>query len=278
MAKIHNRREVTAGMLGVTGLATLLSSGAIASTSILADAGRTSRMITIDSRPEPITIDLAKTAVVVIDMQNDFGATGGMFDRAGIDISGIRAVVPQMRSALAAARAASLPIFYLKMAFRPDLSDAGPPTAPNLLKHAPLHVGAAVTAPDGTPSRILIRDTWNTEIIPELRPAAGDAIVYKSRFSGFYRTELDDLLKGRGIETLIVTGCTTSVCVESTVRDAMFRDYRCIVLEDCTAEPIGAAAPRSNHEASLLTMQILFAWISDSAKLSQALSAGATTG
>jgi ureidoacrylate peracid hydrolase len=229
-------------------------------------------MIKIEARPEAIVFDSMRTAVLVIDMQNDFGSKGGMFDRAGIDISGIRAVVPQVRSALAAAREASLPIIYLKMAFRSDLSDAGPPTAPNLLKHGPLHVGSAVTAPDGTPSRILVRDTWNTEIIPELQPGVDDAVVYKSRFSGFYRTELDDLLKQRGIETLIVTGCTTSVCVESTVRDAMFRDYRCIVLEDCTAEPIGATAPRTNHEASLLTMQILFAWISDSNKLEQALS------
>jgi ureidoacrylate peracid hydrolase len=80
------------------------------------------------------------------------------------------------------------------------------------------------------------------------------------------------MLRRRGIDTLIVTGCTTSVCVESTVRDAMFRDYRCVVLEDCTAEPIAATAPRSNHEASLLTMQILFAWISDSDKFASSLS------
>ena len=236
-----------------------------------ATASRSSRRVTIEARPEPITIDLKKTAVLVIDMQNDFGSTGGMFDRAGIDISGIRAVVPNVRSVLTAARKASLPIIYLKMAFKPDLSDAGPPTGPNLLKHAPMHVGKTVTAPDGMPSRILIRDTWGTEIIPELRPEAGDDAIYKSRFSGFYRTELDDVLKRRGIETLIVTGCTTSVCVDSTVRDAMFRDYCCIVLEDCTAEPIAATAPRSNHEASLLTMQVLFAWISNSGKLTSAL-------
>lgn len=80
------------------------------------------------------------------------------------------------------------------------------------------------------------------------------------------------MLKRKGIEALVVTGCTTSVCVESTVRDAMFRDYRCVVLEDCTAEPIATNAPRSNHEASLLTMQILFAWISDSEKLKRAIS------
>lgn len=233
---------------------------------------KVSRQVVIEARPETISINLGKTAVLVIDMQNDFGSEGGMFDRAGIDISGIRAVIPHVSSALAAARGASLPVIYLKMGFKPDLSDAGPPTGPNLLKHAPMHVGEAMIAPNGTPSRILIRDTWGTEVIPDLRPAPQDDTVYKSRFSGFYQTELDETLKRRGIETLIVTGCTTSVCVESTVRDAMFRDYRCIVLEDCTAEPIAAKAPRSNHEASLLTMQILFAWISDSKKLATAFS------
>ena len=129
-----------------------------------------------------------------------------------------------------------------------------------------------MVSPTGKPSRILIRDNWGTDIIPELQPAPQDLRVYKSRFSGFYQTELDKMLKQRGIDTLIVTGCTTSICVESTVRDAMFRDYRCIVLEDCTAEPIAAKASRSNHEASLLTMQILFAWISDGKKLANALS------
>jgi ureidoacrylate peracid hydrolase len=270
MVQQHSRREAGAMLIGMAGVAALSSS---AGASPEAKASRASRHVVIGARPEPITIDLSKAAVLVIDMQNDFGAKGGMFERAGVDISGIRAVVPNVRSALASARAASLPIIYLKMAFKPDLSDAGPVTGPNLLKHAPLHVGDVVTAPDGRRSRILIRDTWNTDIIPELRPEPDDAVVYKSRFSGFYRTDLDALLKRRGIEALIVTGCTTSVCVESTVRDAMFRDYRCVVLEDCAAEPIGATAPRSNHEASLLTMQILFGWISDSGKLASALSA-----
>jgi ureidoacrylate peracid hydrolase len=272
MGQDHSRREAGAMLIGIAGAAALPSrAGAFAN----AGAARASRNVHVPARPEPITIDLGKTAVLVIDMQNDFGAKGGMFERAGIDISGIRAVVPKVRSVLAAARAASLPIIYLKMAFKPDLSDAGPASGPNLLKHGPLHVGDAVTAPDGSRSRILIRDTWNTEIIPELRPERDDAVMYKSRFSGFYGTDLDALLKRRGIEALIVTGCTTSVCVESTVRDAMFRDYRCLVLEDCTAEPIGSTAPRSNHDASLLTMQILFAWISDSGKLANAFAAGA---
>ena len=254
--------------VSIAGIAAVASTSA----SAVATSSKASRLVKIEARPEPITIDLSKSAVLVVDMQNDFGAKGGMFERAGIDISGIRAVIPNVRSVLAVARSASLPIIYLKMGFKPDMSDAGPVTAPNLVKHAPLHVGDVVTAPDGSRSRILIRNTWNTEIIPELRPHPGDEVIYKSRFSGFYNTGLDDLLKRRGIDTLIVTGCTTSVCVDSTVRDAMFRDYRCLVLEDCTAEPIAATAPRSNHEASLLTMQILFGWVSDSGKFASAIS------
>ena len=267
MGQLHTRRDATNVFVGAVSIAAL----SVPASGQDKRRPTASRMINVEARPELVSIDLSKTAVIVVDMQNDFGAEGGMFQRAGIDISGVRGVVPNVQRALAAARAASLPIIYLKMAFKSDMSDAGPATAPNLLKHAPMRVGAEVEAPDGSRSRILIRDTWNTAIIPELSPQPDDIVIYKSRFSGFYRTELDDVLQHLGTEALIITGCTTSVCVESTVRDAMFRDYRCVVLEDCMAEPIAAAAQRSNHEASLLTMQILFAWISDSGKLAQAL-------
>ncbi|MER8886003.1 isochorismatase family cysteine hydrolase [Mesorhizobium sp. M0408] len=95
-----------------------------------------------------------------------------------------------------------------------------------------------MTAPDGSEGRILIRDTWGTDIVNDLKPEAGDVVLYKTRFSGFYETELDSVLKTAGIKHLIMTGCTTSVCVESTIRDAFFRDYHCILLTDCTSEPI----------------------------------------
>jgi ureidoacrylate peracid hydrolase len=166
---------------------------------------------------------------------------------------------------LAAARAAGLLVVYLKMGFMPDLADAGFPHSPTWIKHVPLRAGAETTAPDGTPGRILVRDCWNTEILPELAPKPGDLVLWKHRYSGFYQTGLDEALRGRGVDTLIVTGCTTSVCVESTIRDAMFRDYRCLLLEDCTAEPIGAGLPRGNHDASLLVLEILFGWIAGSA-------------
>ena len=100
--------------------------------------------------------------------------------------------------------------------------------------------------------------------MPELAPAAGEIVVSKHRYSGFFETDLDRILRSLGVTTLIVTGCTTSVCVESTIRDAMFRDYTCLLLTDCTAEPIGADLPRSNHEASLLVMQLLLGWTATS--------------
>ena len=264
----HTRREVTAAILTGVG-ATAIHNSAAAS----AAKGGSSiqRTIDLEARPSPLTIQTASTAVIVVDMQNDFGTKGGMFDRAGIDISGIQGVIPALKQVLTAARAASIPVIYLKMAFRPDLADAGAPDSPNWIKHKPLGAGTAMTAPDGSAGRILIRGTWNTEIVPELMPEPNDTIVYKSRFSGFYRTELDSILKAKGIKTLIVTGCTTSVCVESTVRDAMFRDYACVVLEDCTAEPIASNLPRTNHDASLLTIQILLGWVSNSAKFVQSL-------
>ena len=227
--------------------------------------------IIVEARPQPFALSPSRCAVLVVDMQNDFGAEGGMFSRAGIDISMICKAVKPTANVLDAARRCGMPIVYLKMAFKPDLSDAGPADSPNLVRHLRLGVGTTVTAPDGGASRILIRDTWSTDILPELAPAAGDVVVYKHRFSGFFETELDVVLKRKGIKQLIVTGCTTSICVESTMRDAMFRDYPCLLLSDCTGEPIGNGFARSNHEASLLTIEVLFGFVSSSADFIAAL-------
>ena len=127
-----------------------------------------------------------------------------------------------------------------------------------------MNIGRTFEAPDGGASQILVRDTWNTAIVPELAPRPGDAVISKHRFSAFFETPLDSILRARGIDTLIFTGATTSICVESTVRDATFRDYRCIVLRDCTTELIAADAARSNHDASLLAIELLFGWTADS--------------
>jgi ureidoacrylate peracid hydrolase len=216
------------------------------------------------AKPAPISIHPLSTALIVVDMQNDFAAKGGMLERQGVDISMIQKVIPTIAKVIDVSRQAGLKIIYLKMGFQEDLSDLGREGSPNRVRHLHFDVGQTITAPNGSKSRILIRDTWNTDIVPQLKPQQGDIVLYKTRYSGFYNTDLDSVLQQLNIQNLIVTGCTTTICVESTIRDAMFRDYSAVVLEDCTAEPVGYDLQRSNHEASLLAIQFSFGWVSTS--------------
>jgi ureidoacrylate peracid hydrolase len=222
--------------------------------------------VAVEASPEAPIVNPQHTAVIVVDMQHDFCSEGGMFASAGIDLSAIRAIIEPISRTLSVARAAGARVIYLKMEFRPDLSDVGPLDSPQRQR-----IGVSQPA-DG----FLIRGSWNTEIIPELKPQPNDIIVSKRRFSGFYETELDMILKTLGITTLVFTGATTSVCVESTLRDAAFRDYACLLLADCTAEPIGADQSRSNHSATLLVTETSFGWVSNSACFTNALRTLAT--
>ena len=260
--KVFSRRRMLGITMGFGGFAVTGGAGSI----FAQEAARMpARILTIDAKPEPIAVDTGQTAVIVVDMQNDFGSEGGMFQRAGIDISMIRSVVAPTAKVLTAARREGVKIVYLKMGFKPDLSDAGrPDTQLYARRQKNMKFGTKVKSPTGADSRIFIRDTWNTDILSELTPKAEDIVLYKHRFSGFFETDLDSILKRLGVKYLIFTGCTTSICVESTVRDAMFRDYMPVVLADCTAEPLGNGFPRSNHEASLLNIQVSFGWVSSS--------------
>jgi ureidoacrylate peracid hydrolase len=269
-----NRREfVTESFAALAGASAILPLGLAAGVRA-GSSHATTRTFTLPAKPAPINIETAKTAIIVVDMQNDFGTKGGMLDRAGLDISMIQRAVPPTARVIAAGRKAGIKIVYLKMAFRPDLSDMGTPDSPNRLGHAQAGVGTTVHAPDGTESRILIRDTWNSDIVAALKPEPADVVIYKHRYSGFYQTSLDATLKEVGARYLIFTGCTTSVCVESTIRDAMFRDYSPVLLSDCTAEPIGTGFCRTNHEASLyLIVERNFGWVSTSEDFTNALAA-----
>src|SRR5213080_615054 len=132
----------------------------------------TSGVVTVDAKPEPIAINPKNTAVIVVDMENDFVAKGGMFDRAGADISGAQKAIAPTAKVLAAARQAGLKIIYLKMGYRPDLSDLGATDSVNRTRHLKFGVGQKIQTPDGRESRLLIRDTWDTDIVPELKPQA----------------------------------------------------------------------------------------------------------
>ncbi len=227
--------------------------------------------IEVVARPNAFQLTPRSTAVIVVDMQHDFAAPQGMFGRAGIPLDGIQAVVAPTRRVLDAARQAGVLIVYLTMQFDEELSNMGSATAPNRLRHLLMGVGQDVVAPDGSPSRVLVRGTWNTKIIEELAPHPEDLVVAKHRYSGFFETDLDQLLRERDIQSLIFTGCTTSVCVESTLRDAFYRDYQCLLLTDCCAEAVGSSEPRTNHEATLTVIEALFGWTTNSADLLAAL-------
>lgn len=227
-------------------------------------------VVTVNARPEPLSIDVASTAVLVIDMQNDFGSVGGMFERAGIDISGIQATIGPTSRVLAAARSRNVPVIYIAEALSPDRSDIGPPHSPHGGMAQRMGIGQSVAAPDGRPSRIHIEGTWHTEILPELAPRSGEPVIMKRRWSGFHDTALDQTLRTIGAHYLIVTGCTTSNCIESTIRDAAMRDYACLLPADCTAQPAARGIP-STHESSLQAIARSFGWITTSVDVVGAL-------
>jgi ureidoacrylate peracid hydrolase len=227
-------------------------------------------LVTINAKPEPLAIDLVKTAVLVIDMQNDFAAIGGMFERSGIDISPIRATIEPTGRVLSAARRRKIPIIYIAEALSPDLSDVGPSHSPHGLMAKRMRVGQAVTAPDGRPSRIHIQGTWHTQVVAELAPRIDEQLIMKTRWSGFHGTTLDDALNAIGARYLVVTGCTTSNCIESTIRDAAMRDYTCLLPSDCTAQPAARGIP-STHESSLQAIARSFGWVTTSTDVVGAL-------
>jgi len=228
-------------------------------------------VVRMAATPAPVEINTQSTVFLVVDMQNDFVAKDGLLHCLGVDVSIVqRAVAPAARAVIAA-RAAGIPVVYLKMGFRPNLSDLGSDDSPNRIRHLLAGLGAPMQLPDSMENRVLIRDTWNTDVIRELAPWPEDHVIYHHRFSGFFETTLHDTLWKLGAKHVIVTGCTTSVAVEATIRDAMYHDYACVLLADCTAEPLGHGFPRTNYDATLLLVERLFGSLSTSEEFIKAL-------
>ncbi len=210
-------------------------------------------MTKMDARPEPIDVELAKSAVVVVDMQNAFASKGGMLDIAGVDISDAPRVVSSIKTVLDAARQARVPVVYVQMGYKPDLSNSGGPNSPNW--HKELAMNLMNCRPE-LKGKLLTEGTWDFEIVEELKPEPGDLVVIKTRYSGFAGTTLDSQLRTRGIRYLFFVGIATNVCVESTLRDAYFQDYWPILIAD-GAMPAG---PASLHEATLFNVENFFGW------------------
>ena len=218
--------------------------------------------ILIDAEPEAIGINPERTAVIVIDMQRDFLEPGGFGESLGNDVSLLTKTIEPIKALLAGARKKRMLVIHTREGHRPDLSDA--PKA-KVERGAPsVRIGAP-----GPMGRILIRGEPGQDIIPELYPLEGEPIIDKPGKGAFYATDLHSILVNKGIESLIVCGVTTEVCVHTTVREANDRGYRCIVPGDCC----GSYFPEF-HEMGLRMIKAqggIFGWVSDSAKILAAL-------
>ncbi len=217
---------------------------------------------TIEAEPTPLAIDLARTALIIIDMQRDFLEPGGFGAALGNDVSRLKAAVGPIRSVLTAARKAAMLVIHTREGHRPDLSDAPPLKVER--GDPKLRIGAP-----GPMGRILVRGEPGHDIIPELYPLRDEVIIDKPGKGAFYNTDLEPLLRSRRIETLLVCGVTTEVCVNTTVREANDRGFRCIVLADCCASYFPEF-----HAAGLAMIKAqgaIFGWVSGSASALTAL-------
>ena len=218
--------------------------------------------VTIEAEPWPIEVELDKTALIIIDMQRDFLEPGGFGEALGNDVSQLAAAIEPCRSVLDAARRRGLLVVHTREGHRPDLSDA--PLAKLARCHPSLRIGSK-----GPMGRILVRGQPGHDIIPALYPAPGEPVVDKPGKGAFYQTELELMLRNRGIDNLLVCGVTTEVCVNTTVREANDRGYRCIVLADCCASYF----PQF-HEVGLAMIKAqggIFGWVSASRPVLAAL-------
>src|SRR6516164_2468587 len=184
--------------------------------------------MTVEAEPTPLAVEAGRSALIIIDMQRDFLEPGGFGAALGNDVSRLKRAVGPCKDVLAAARKAGLLVIHTREGHRPDLADA-PPLKVNRGDPA-MRIGAP-----GPMGRILVRGEPGHDIIPELYPAAHEPVIDKPGKGAFYQTDLELMLKNRNIETLLVCGVTTEVCVNTTVREANDRGFRCIVLSDCCA-------------------------------------------
>ncbi len=220
--------------------------------------------VRIEAEPYPLQIDISRSALVIIDMQRDFLEPGGFGAALGNDVSLLKAAVEPIGNVLKAARETGMLVIHTREGHRPDLADAPP------LKVERGDPNTRIGAP-GPMGRILVRGEPGHDIIPELYPVAGEPVIDKPGKGAFYQTDLELMLKNRGIETLLVCGVTTEVCVNTTIREANDRGFRCIALSD------GCASYFPDfHLAGLAMIKAqggIFGWVSDSEKAIAAIAA-----
>jgi len=225
------------------------------------------RPLAIDAEPQRIVVDGNKTALVVVDMQNDFCTKGGWMDSRGIDIAPNRAPIGPLSRLLPRLRVEDIPIVWVNWGVRKDLLNIAPS-----LRHAhnprgnETDLGSPVP---GTRSEILRHGSWGAEVVDEINANGGDIQVTKHRFSGFWDTDLDAILRNLGVKTLLIGGVNLDQCVMTTLEDASFLGYDVILVEDCAA----TTSPAYCTQATLYNIKLLFGFVTRADQIIAALDA-----
>ena len=226
-------------------------------------------LITFPAKPAAIAFNPQETAVIVVDMQNAYASKGGYLDLLGVDLAGMPAVITAIERIIATSRQAGMQIVFLQNGWSASLQEAGSPASPHWHKSNALRLMREDASLQG---KLTIKGTWDYALIEAIQPHPNDYIVQKPRYSGFFGTNLDMFLRGKGIRNLVFAGVATNVCVESTLRDAFFLEYFALLLDDASLH-IGAP---SIQAATVFNVEKFFGWVATTQDYLTALNSAST--
>jgi len=208
----------------------------------------------LPAEPEAFPLLPARAALIVVDMQNAYLSADGYLDRAGFDLSGARSVIGNVARVVAAARLLGVQIVWFQNGWDPEGVEAGGPGSPNHWKSNALRLMRERPELAGT---LLSKGGWDHALVPEMQRAPGDILVQKPRYGGFNGTQLEMMLRARGVRDLLFCGVATNVCVESTLREAFHKEFWPVLVEDACWQ----GGPRYVHDATVFNVRTFFGWV-----------------